>query len=1206
MARKATSNTFEKGLVMDLNPITTPNNVMTSALNVTMVTFNGNEYVLQSDMGNGRVETAYLPAGYVPMGIVEFGGIIYVASYNPLIGKSQIGSFPSPERNISTEEINKSVVELTNSDFGFSSDGAKTFYVQKNMYDDKLTPGDKYIVYTKVGKVSGNSNNLWNCPDGSPNAVNKGGQNVTKAVRLYFATITDEGKIVELSNLKTYSVNGINGKYIIPEISYNGNGKPNLDSYRSVVQSPYNIFNSKVSGKLLLIAELVTIDEFNVSISCSFIGDDSSKEKNVEIYSNISYESEMNVFLYGVSAKIEETGKPVANKSFKWNKTVIENDSNFQSVHDDNRSANAKMHVVENYDYINRPEKSVEYELVPCMSYGPIKYLKRSGIIQLDKIGTGSIELYEWRYYVDNNNIMLNWALQSYPEEGYEVAGVRFIMSCYNREGVIETLSYNVSKKQSYNGSFIENIPFNSSYYKIDDEKMLLRDRLYYVTIEVQYQKTATSPGEDITSRYRYFHRWMYTSNIFNRYYLEGKISDFIEIKPDVELTAKSTLELKRVEEGIVSFVRGTVTKEFIDGDTVENIDSLCAEQYYNKYRIVGNASLEVSNSFGVFSLDTGSSGISVHIGNDTTYIDSIEYKTLSTSDMSLEAEEVLAFKQYDGWTDGEKIELPESENTKELVEDKYGTAIWTNGFDKEYTSGDIEITEDDNILLNTIEHVKAFGRMTPETVSWVGMIKPMADTEEEFYNYNLFYSGTSFRTNFVGSFARIDQEGRGADPRTYVAYVLENNEVIDWKHVNVSNKAKSFIGNSEWFLDRWKMGIGSSIITVVYASRYYGGNNDEGSGWSWNKDKGNVEPVNGWAYPYLETDMYCYIKNKNGKRAISEFTGVMTFMKTSEEGVYVPINMMSRTEHVPTDIKNLAYTRNVGGIAPTGQTFSIPNVHTAIALMLMQLYKYDNNPGSKKMWIPSSAYYVDRMITEFGADMKIDPKFDENTKLYIQVDNDSKIYIDGTMRDSLFGSNHTETKGSSGPNTNDVIEQLDNMDNNILLEMAKKEITSRVSTEHVHEGMRVRDIIINSMQKNYKALVRMNNGIESMSDFEFRNDYCYTVDGLGNVSRVTSDFQITGGDISFDDKTKRFTFKSNDILTSDKGEFSKKLCVKDGMLVLNTSGTGESASMMDSVKIGLRTSPGSSGGNNVNHVAMTGWSSFAPFSKLRFYKKRQ
>jgi hypothetical protein len=81
-------NTFNDGLVMDFTPDNTPATTMTSALNATLVTFNGNEMSLQNDMGNGRVETARLPDGYVPIGTCEFGDIIYIVSYNPIINKS--------------------------------------------------------------------------------------------------------------------------------------------------------------------------------------------------------------------------------------------------------------------------------------------------------------------------------------------------------------------------------------------------------------------------------------------------------------------------------------------------------------------------------------------------------------------------------------------------------------------------------------------------------------------------------------------------------------------------------------------------------------------------------------------------------------------------------------------------------------------------------------------------------------------------------------------------------------------------------------------------------------------------------------------------------------------------------------------------------------------------------------------------------------
>ena len=56
---KKATNTFTKGLVMDFSPERTQNEVLTNALNATLLTFNGNEMSLQNDMGNARVETAF-------------------------------------------------------------------------------------------------------------------------------------------------------------------------------------------------------------------------------------------------------------------------------------------------------------------------------------------------------------------------------------------------------------------------------------------------------------------------------------------------------------------------------------------------------------------------------------------------------------------------------------------------------------------------------------------------------------------------------------------------------------------------------------------------------------------------------------------------------------------------------------------------------------------------------------------------------------------------------------------------------------------------------------------------------------------------------------------------------------------------------------------------------------------------------------------
>ena len=144
--KQETVNTFTDGMVKDLHPLTTPKTVLTDALNATLITYDGNEYILQNDMGNGKVETSRLPKGYVPVGMTEYGGIIYVASYNPLTKTSQIGSFPSPERQIGTEEIddNSSKNYSINTSINTDNSYIRLDVVGSDLEKYKLNPGDKF------------------------------------------------------------------------------------------------------------------------------------------------------------------------------------------------------------------------------------------------------------------------------------------------------------------------------------------------------------------------------------------------------------------------------------------------------------------------------------------------------------------------------------------------------------------------------------------------------------------------------------------------------------------------------------------------------------------------------------------------------------------------------------------------------------------------------------------------------------------------------------------------------------------------------------------------------------------------------------------------------------------------------------------------------------------------------------------------------
>lgn len=90
-------------MIKDLNPINTPNSALTDCLNGTIITYNGNEHSLQNDKGNYALRNCKLPKNYLPVGLKEYGDILYIVSYNPITKKTQIGSYPSPE--IKSDEL---------------------------------------------------------------------------------------------------------------------------------------------------------------------------------------------------------------------------------------------------------------------------------------------------------------------------------------------------------------------------------------------------------------------------------------------------------------------------------------------------------------------------------------------------------------------------------------------------------------------------------------------------------------------------------------------------------------------------------------------------------------------------------------------------------------------------------------------------------------------------------------------------------------------------------------------------------------------------------------------------------------------------------------------------------------------------------------------------------------------------------------------
>lgn len=306
--RKITTNTFGEGLIMDFAPDNTPNTSLSNALNATLLTYNGNEMSLQNDMGNGRVESAYLPEGYIPVGVCEFGDIIYIASYNPLINKSQIGCFPSPERNISNKEI--SDLNTTFSSDELAKDGTiVNSNIKKIIFGNKnIGPGDKFII--SWGQAGLNNKNFISNFGNTLQSFAEGESYWPKLVKLHIVSIQDDGKLIYLdndvqwypTNIKDSNSNSDNAFPISTEefLDEDGTMKDlhNLDEYRHALNCQYSVFQQKVSGKLGILLELESINNFNCGHKIFRRkykikeGDEEKEEEVFDIYFSASWDTD--------------------------------------------------------------------------------------------------------------------------------------------------------------------------------------------------------------------------------------------------------------------------------------------------------------------------------------------------------------------------------------------------------------------------------------------------------------------------------------------------------------------------------------------------------------------------------------------------------------------------------------------------------------------------------------------------------------------------------------------------------------------------------------------------------------------------------------------------------------------------------------------------------------------------------------------------
>lgn len=318
-------NTFNEGMVLDNHPLMTPNTVLTDALNATLVTMNGNEMVLQNDMGNARVENAKLPPGYVPIGMKEYGGIIYIACYNPLTNKGQIGCFPSPQRQKTATQISEVTPTFKFPDVTKiekeEENGEEWYKINSLLTKCEIFPkgtiirsGDKFSVGLPISSMFGTNNIDYTGENYISNYNNvEDGLVKTPMNRMYtfgIATLDNNGQLRDITNqLKRYNGEGQQIQFLNTDsdlykfnCGYWQNEMSTKDKDGLVsselmdqtsVQSKLNTYNSKLFGRLFLYAKYNAIDNVDVSVVGYKESEITNNVKN-PIYSNTNDQKDGN------------------------------------------------------------------------------------------------------------------------------------------------------------------------------------------------------------------------------------------------------------------------------------------------------------------------------------------------------------------------------------------------------------------------------------------------------------------------------------------------------------------------------------------------------------------------------------------------------------------------------------------------------------------------------------------------------------------------------------------------------------------------------------------------------------------------------------------------------------------------------------------------------------------------------------------------
>ena len=611
------TNQFTKGMQLDTHPMVQSNDTLTDCLNGTLITMNGNEVILQNDMGNRRVDKAFLPPGYEPVGMKEYGGIIYVAAYNPITNKSQIGSFPSPQKKLSSQGINskyfnfsiftdtkeRNNIESDSTLGGLSVIKADSFMIPLTT-NLNLRAGDKFAVYSEglseLKNLLTNYDNIQGDKAYSPK---------NRKYTLQLGVLNSQNEFVDITKTlcrwKDFGENNshdwqpvkydsevseifkFNDGYFISDAFTNAFNSETIEDAKLIKERQKiaaNTYSYKLVGPLYLKLSLNHVENFNYNVygtnnngvatlwfegyltyncpdGASGHGDNSNE--SYVTFDEGTVSTDFGFDIIGKTPANIEVGQSTYNPS--TNTYTVKIVKKYTNI-----TANNGTSI---FDYVIGVKADVDTADVY------LRGLSTKGSINLDLLGSGEVSFSGWKFYNNykKRTTLLTFAFDAYPEYGKSFTNLKFKFGeiNYPKSGYLPM--YNGKQTVSFSWDELGLSPqtvytVTASYFVMDNETGA------YLQENVQVNDSVT--------------RWFLTTELFNEFYPSSSgISDFCSVKANTDFYNKM-----KVKPSIQSTIKNGSDEPYAEpeGELIKHGSTAISYLYKHTQRV----SIEVQPKF--------------------------------------------------------------------------------------------------------------------------------------------------------------------------------------------------------------------------------------------------------------------------------------------------------------------------------------------------------------------------------------------------------------------------------------------------------------------------------------------------------------------------------------------------------------------------------------------------------------------------------